>query len=399
MVRLAAPLRPLFPYLKPAYSVGTSLVAPFAVAASKLRGGQLPTGTVADLATAATRSGGRSWVVRRSERIVRPIPPGSPPHPTFLGEAEELSDEVIVAELPGGRVLGPHAAVITRDGDLVDDVSRYFGTTRPSQHPLYLRPFTQPPVDVPGRLGVVAYKGAAVNHYHFLLDTLPRIGIIEQCSELELPDKWYVPASTPNQSALLELMGIDADRRLDSTAFPHVRAEQLVVARGPGDELHPPWTTEFVRSCTLDGTLRRRPGRNLYLTRGRSPNNRSILNEEEVTDALGARGFRSLDPSTIGVLDQIREFAEADVIVSAHGAALANLVFSSPGSLVVEMFPGWNVAPCYWKLAATVPGLTYRFLPGICSNDRSSRARALVQDILVDIPALVDIVDEHLAKG
>ena len=124
MVRLAEPLRPLFPYLKPAYTIGTELVAPLSVLASKVSGGYLPSGAVRTLEDAAESSGGRCFTVRLPEEIDRPVPAGRPEgHPTFAAEARELNGRVAVAELPNGRVLGPHSAVITGGGELVQEVS------------------------------------------------------------------------------------------------------------------------------------------------------------------------------------------------------------------------------------------------------------------------------------
>jgi capsular polysaccharide biosynthesis protein len=303
-----------------------------------------------------------------------------------------------VAELPRGRVLGSHAAVITDRGDLVHEVSHYFGTRRPRQHPLYLHPFPPDPVEVPGSLGVLAYQGGGVNWYHFMIDVLPRIAIAEECDEIEAPDLWYVPASTPDRAGLLERMGITADRRIDSMQVPHVRAERLVVPSLAGYEQHPAWGTQFLRERLLGPDYHRVSGRYLYITRGVSKNNRAVLNEAEVMAALEARGFESVDPATLSIEDEIRCFAEAEIIVTAHGAALTNLVFSSPGASVIELFPASHAVATFWKLATTVPGLEYRYLCGLGPKSEPDRSKMLVSDITVDIPALLALVDERFER-
>jgi capsular polysaccharide biosynthesis protein len=397
VVRLAEPLRPLFPYLKPAYSVGTEVVAPLSLLASKVSGGYLPSGAVRTLEDAASSSGGRCFTVRLPEETDRPPAVGRPSgHPTFAAEARELIGRVAVAELPGGRVLGPHSAVITGDGNLVSEVSQYFGTRRPRQHPLYLSPFPPDPLEVSGRLGVLAYQGGERNWYHFLVDVLPRIAIAEQCGEIETPDRWYVPASTQDRAGLLDRMGITAEKRIDSMQVPHVRAEQLVVPSLPGYEQHPAWVAPFLRERLLAPGYGRIPGRCIYITRGASKRNRAVLNEPEVIAALEAHGFAAVNPGALTIDEEVRTFAEADVVVSAHGAALTNMVFMNPGSLVIELFPASHVMPCYWKLAGTVPGVDYRYLCGIGAEREPNRTKMLVSDITVDIPALLAMVDEHL---
>lgn len=397
VVRLAEPLRPLFPYLKPAYSIGTEVVAPFSLLASKVGGGHLPTGAVRTLEEAAATSGGRCFTVLAPEQTSRALPLGRPAgHPMFTAEAREQIARVALAELPAGRVLGRHAAVITGNGDLVSEVSQYFGTRRPRQHPLYLSPFPPDPVDVPGRLGVLAYQGGGVNYYHFVTDVLPRIAIAERCAGIETPDRWYVPASTRDWARLLERMGITAGRWIDSAEVPHVRAECLVVPGLPGPEQHPPWVTAFLRERLLPAGYERVPGRCVYVTRGGSKNNRAVRDENEVVAALETRGFACVDAGALTIDEQIRTFAEADLVVSAHGAALTNIVFMNAGALVVELFPASHVMPCYWKLAGTVPGLDYRYLCGIGPQRQPDRTRMLVSDITVDLPALLRMVDEHL---
>jgi capsular polysaccharide biosynthesis protein len=396
MVRIAEPLRPLFPYLKPAYSIGTEVVAPLTLLASKLSGGHLPSGAVRTLEDAAESSGGRCVTVRLPEETDRALPTGRPAgHPTFAAEARELIGRVAVAELPRGRVLGPYSAVITDRGDLVQEVSQYFGTRRPRQHPLYLKPFPPDPVDVPGRLGVLAYQHGGLNWYHFITDVLPRIAIAEE-SGIETPDRWYVPASTQDRIGLLERMGITAERRIDSMLVPHVRAESLVVPGLPGTEQHPAWVTQFLRERLLTDGYERVPGRCVYITRGATKNNRAVLNESDVIAALEARGFVAVNPGKLTIDDEIRTFAEADLVVSAHGAALSNIIFMGPGAAVLELFPASHVMPCYWKLAGTVPGLNYRYLCGVGAKREPDRTKMLVTDITVDIPALLAMLDEHV---
>lgn len=391
MVRLPARLRPLFPYLKPAYVAGTRAVAPAAQRISRSGSGLLPIGSVPTLELAAAASGGSFTVAREPELLSRPAmlgrPAGLPLSDTSDGDH---LGRVGVAELPGGRVLGRHRAVITAGGELVDEVSRYFGTRRLREHPLFLNPFPPEPLAVPGRLGVLAVRGDS-NYYHFLMDVLSRLGVLEQAG-VPAPERWYVPASLPFQRELLDLAGIDAAEVVDAGVHPHVRADRLVVPGLPANtEKNPPWVVAFLRERLL-GPATTPPTRRIYVTRGASANNRTVRNEAAVRALLDARGFEAVDPGTLPVREQIATFADAAAVVATHGAALANLVFCSPGSAVVELFPAGCLLPDYWRLSCGVPGLTYRYL----SSDGRTRTRraALVRDIDVDVPVLAAVLDE-----
>ncbi|MFN2560849.1 MAG: DUF563 domain-containing protein [Jatrophihabitans sp.] len=395
MVRLPPRLRPLFPYLKPAYVRGTRLVAPTSQWLSRRRDGYLPTGWVHSLEDAASSSGGRSWVARPAEVLTRPTMQGVPPGLELTDDTDgEHVDRLAVAELPGGRVLGPHRAVITGRGDLVHEVSRYFGTTRPREHPLFLNPLVGPPLEVDGRLGVLATRGDG-NYYHFVFDALSRVGAVEQCPDVAPPDRWYVPATTRFQRELLAMMGLDESRVIDADRHPHVRAECLVVAGAPAmNEKNPPWVVEFLRRRLLDQVDVGRERRRIYITRGAALNNRAVLDEAGVIAFLEARGFTAIDPGAISVAEQIRAFAEASLIVAPHGAALTNIMFASSGAAVIELFPAGTLLPDFWRMATGVPGLRYRYLSGPRTAARASRGAAIVSDITVDLPALGRLIDE-----
>jgi capsular polysaccharide biosynthesis protein len=406
VVRLPARLRPLFPYLKPAYVQATRMLAPTTQAVSRWRHGQLPTGVVATLDEAASTSGGRCVIARPAERVTRPPMTGLPPAMPLTDTSDgEYFPQVAVAELPGGRVLGPHRAIVTGQGDLVQEVSWYFGTTRPREHPLFWQPFTDAPLEVAGRLGVLATRGDA-NYYHFLMDVLPRVAVLAQAPDIAPPDRWYVPARTRFQRELLDLAGIGAEQRIDADEHPHVQAETLVVPAPPVMiERNPPWVVGYLRGLLLPPATQPQPpaspssARRIYVTRGTAANNRAVRNESEVLALLIEREFESVDPGAMSVRDQIATFAGASIIVSPHGAALANLVFASAGSTVIELFPPGVLLPDYWRLASGVPGLRYRYLSATVPGRPPSRASAIVRDIHVDIAALRALLDEAESSG
>jgi capsular polysaccharide biosynthesis protein len=388
----------LFPVFKSAYTKGTRAVAPFTVRLSQRRGGHLPTGVAWTMDDAAADHG-RMWVSRPEEVLHRPVPEGVPArHPVFVAPAEEVVPRVGVLELDGGRVLSPHSVVITGQNRFVREMSWYFGTTRPREHPIFLNPRPPAPTHVPGRLGVLASRGDA-NYYHFLHDCLPRISVLEQCPDVAPVDAWYVARRSRFQRELLDLMGIPEDQVVDSAAVPHVRAATLVVPGLPSDvERNPPWVNAFLRERLKPADVDRIPGRRIYLPRRAGRHNRQVRNEDEVIARLRRRGFELVDPGELPVIEQIRTFGEADVIVAPHGAALANLAFCSPGSALLELFPAQSFVADYWKMAAGVPGLEYQYLGGAGRAAGTSRARFVTADITVDLPQLERMVDQILDR-
>jgi capsular polysaccharide biosynthesis protein len=96
----------------------------------------------------------------------------------------------------------------------------------------------------------------------------------------------------------------------------------------------------------------------------------------------------------MSVVDQIRTFATANVIVAPHGAALANIIFAPPGSKLVELFPAGCLLPDYWRLASSVPGMGYRYVSAYGGPRRPTRAGTIVRDIELDVAALAAVLDE-----
>jgi hypothetical protein len=385
----------MFPYLKPAYTQATRLVAPVTVKASQLRGGYLPTGVVDTMEEAASSTGGRCVVVRPAETVERTVPLGFPAHDSdFEVVRSERVPRVAIAELPGGRVLSPHNAVITGADDLLLEVSLYFGTSRAREHPICLHPFPGLPLEVGGRLGVLALQGDS-NYYHFMIDVLPRLGLFEQCPEIAPPELWYAPAGEEFQRELLGLLGIGPDQYVDSSRVRHVQAECLVVPSPPAmTVINPPWAVSFLRRRLLATPIERVEGRAIYVNRGGGPNNRQVTNEGELIDYLSARGFQVIVPEKMSATEKIRAFAEASVIVGAHSAGLVNLAFASPGAAVVELFPAGGTNTCYWKLASGVPGLEYRYVCGSGDPTPLSLSEFLTRDIVADLKAIGAMLDD-----
>ena len=396
MVRLPARLKPLFPYLKPMYVQATRMAAPTTQFLSRRRGGYLPGGVVPTLAEAAVSTGGRYEQARAAEVVERPPITGVPADMPLTDPSDGESFAAVgVAELPGGRVLGPHHAVVTGRGDLVQEVSWYFGTRRPREHPVFLNPFPAPPLHVDDRLGVLAARGD-VNYYHYLMDVIVKLGVLEQAPSIPTPERWYASVSGPPfQRQLLELAGLPADAVVDAVENPHVQADVLVVPAPPAmSEVNPPWAVQWLRDRLLPRVDRSGPPQRIYVTRGPAANNRTVLNDDAVTTVLEERGFVLVDPGQLTVADQIRTFANAEVVVATHGAALANLTFCTPGATVIELVPAGCLLPDYWRLVSGIPGVSYRYLTAPGKAPRRGRAATIVRDIEVDVPALQRLLDE-----
>ncbi|HUD65090.1 MAG TPA: glycosyltransferase family 61 protein [Candidatus Sulfotelmatobacter sp.] len=64
---------------------------------------------------------------------------------------------------------------------------------------------------------------------------------------------------------------------------------------------------------------------------------RALLNEDALVEAFLSRGYEVVEPELLPFPDQIRLFAEAELVVGLGGAALFNVIFSPPATRVVSI--------------------------------------------------------------
>jgi hypothetical protein len=199
-------MRPLWPQIKVAYRWCNQRVAPLTGQLSRVAGGYLPRHSVDVVDRSVAEGSGRMWVARPEEHLDRAIPEGEPlRHPSFVSEIEDSIPRVAVGELPGGRVMPPHGVVVDGRGAMIEEFSTYWGTLNWRQHPVFWHPFPGPPLEVPGRLGVLAGRGDH-GYYHFLLDILPRLALLDTTG-VPAPDRWYAPLQHRFQREFFELAG------------------------------------------------------------------------------------------------------------------------------------------------------------------------------------------------
>lgn len=394
MAALPHRMRPLWPWAKRCHVMMTECIGPLARTCSQLFGERrLPrraAGSTIDFAASGLAGGLTVDQVHPATSARHGLPVGSPPgHPAFLEQTVATFPPTFVAVVPQGHVLGPYGAVMTADGTLLFDVSPYFGITRWQQHPLYLQARLPPPVHLEGSVAVLTTRGGD-SYFHFMLDVLPRLALLERAVALAALDRYVVNASRQFQRELLAQFGVPLDRIVQSTSFPHLVAKHLVVPSLP--ERHsrtPTWVVDFLRQRLLPETVTS-TSRRVYVARGAADATRRVSNEEDVVAALRKAGVEPACLEGMGISDQVQLFAEAELVIAPHGAALTNILFCGPRTDIVEIFPPGYVNPCYWNLASAVGHLNYRYVMGAGREPRTrTGSRSAQRDFSVDIDRLL----------
>jgi len=326
----------------------------------------------------------------------------------FYGGVQGQAFSGTVLQIPNGRVVGTGTIIDSHD-TMIGDVSREMikGNDQ-SRHSVFKRMMLPPVVDISGTVGVAAVVGAEV-YWHWMVDLLPRLHLIRKYArEVEPVDKIVInPVRAKYQIEMLAALGFDRSILLETNwAEFHIRADQLL-APCITPQVPARWMCEFLHQelgprlgdSTIDTPEL------LYVSRN-DARNRRLLNEDAVMSRLEPLGFRKVAMTGLRVADQAALFRNARVIITPHGSGLTNMVFSNPGTVVIELFQPAYMNSCYWAIAdflqidyyaligmgKTVPppppGVEYRHW--FFSNMKPDAEYG--DDVMVDIDALMALL-------
>jgi capsular polysaccharide biosynthesis protein len=111
-----------------------------------------------------------------------------------------------------------------------------------------------------------------------------------------------------------------------------------------------PEVVSFLRSALKRSSSRNKYPRRILVSRSDS-HHRKVVNEEELYKKLKPLGFSRVSLTGMTFQEQIDIFSHAEVIMGIHGAGLSNIVFSNPGTKLIEIFPSSYVNSCFRVVA------------------------------------------------
>ena len=316
-----------------------------------------------------------------SERLVRlpPLTLDAEVHPAFRREMQRVTLPAGIAILPKGRVITRTGTVIGSDDTLIGDVSDTALPASANAHPIFLSLKLPPLTRIGGNIAVLTTHTSNI-YYHWIIDAIPRLHLLERSGIAW--DRIVVPSAMSFQSEALALLGLAPEQCITDPRL-HLEAERLIVPSLPGVIGNPQlWACRFVRD-----RLNVLPGnggpQRIYVSRAKA-GTRRFINEHELIGVLKEFGFVCIFLEDLSIREQIGLFADAEIIVAAHGSGLANLVFCREGAQVVEILSPNYVNVMYWALSNQV-GLRYAYLCGQAKDGSSSlRGRRVHEDMWVD---------------
>ena len=167
----------------------------------------------------------------------------------------------------------------------------------------------------------------------------------------------------PFQTQSLEMLGIPGEKIIRSTEITgfHLQASRLLVPSLPSalGGINA-WVAGFLRKTFHGIEPKKAVGKRIYLSRARA-NNRLLLNEKEVWQQLQSLGFEEFHAEDYSFAEQIWIFQHAEAVIGPHGSGFANIVFSRPGTKIIDIQPPSYINSCFW-IAANQVNLDYYYL-------------------------------------
>jgi capsular polysaccharide biosynthesis protein len=122
-------------------------------------------------------------------------------------------------------------------------------------------------------------------------------------------------------------------------------------------------------------------------------------NEAELAEALRPLGFTTFVAGQAPVIEQIRAFSRARVIVGAHGAGLTNLIFAPPGAFVLEIATPGSVGMGEFRFIAGALGQRIVTLVAQRPGDNARRdVIPLKWNFYADIPQVLAALRENVPE-
>ena len=361
------------------------------------------------LIVAAPLRGVGEWCADHSARyrvVARAVPALIYP-PRFFGDPPTAPvavtrPETYVAEIPDATVVGAESLVIAPDGLVLWDLAGLPGAERFDLAEGIVRyaedgvalldarlsgaPTDATPPSEPIEAGIHMACFSSSNYYHCIVELITRFAALEALADPELASlPLLVDEGCVAVPQLLEVIRVVAgtDRELiQLRAGVARRVRRLILpsslswmpnnqrdgmAPEPGDTHVSAEAIRYLRKRLVppDVHLPERGTRRICILK---PTSKRLQNSGELADVAAEFGFQIVRPESLSQADQIRLFAQADVIVGETGAALTNILFApSRARIVVLVGDGWRWT-IFSQIAAVI-GQSMTFVVGRVTSE------------------------------
>ena len=205
-------------------------------------------------------------------------------------------------------------------------------------------------------LSDVFVLGGADNYYHFLFDIMPRLALLKWIPELQRLRLLIGTDLTRTQMPIVIYVFSQLDIPTKNISTLHKGffpiSSVFMPAKIGRETAISIWKNLILPPDHGPGPRRRR----LFVERN-NLQTRRVVNQDEVKDYLSRQDFDCIDPGELPFEEQIALFANANLIVGAHGAGLANILFAPSDCHFIELYG--ERALDLLQIIASLQGMTY----------------------------------------
>lgn len=287
----------------------------------------------------------------------------------------------------GGILIAPGGRVIQESESNRDDSGRSFRRLNPNYWKrryvadLTCRRKLPAPSKLHGRAAILN-NYVANNFYHWMLEVGPKLTALDLAG-IEV-DHYVLDCHLPYQRRILQLLGVDLTRVIQPHCQSHLLADEIVWFNMPTTGVVQQYASAILKQLA-NNTPRESSRNRIYISR-RDAVHRRLQNEREVERELGKLGVTSVCMSDLSIDEQIELFRDASLIVTIHGAALANLIFANPHLKIVEIVPESRMNRSLFPEWSRQLGLDHLLV--YCQTSRfRQRLQVCVDDLLAAVEA------------
>jgi hypothetical protein len=221
--------------------------------------------------------------------------------------------------------------------------------------------------------GILLGSRVDYNWFHFLIETLPRLYLVDGLVEPAVP---IIVSKRIPETARQVLGAITSRKVIEVDSASSVRISNAIV---PGPVVYHPdsqflWGDASLSNFNLDARTQLRrdvlnsveptaEARNLYWPR--VSKYRLIANAKKVWRLLQRKNFERENPGELSFKEQVRSIHSASTLVATGGALMSNFIFAQPGARIIVLVSDLGKTYPVPSILASVANAEVRMVGGL----------------------------------
>jgi capsular polysaccharide biosynthesis protein len=238
----------------------------------------------------------------------------------------------VVYKIDNANIIGPYAITYTDDHYLIEDTLGHENLLFDSA--IYTIQSGMLPINIESKTDLRLESAVSLagiwshSYYHWFIDYLPRIMILESLSEDIEKTKIIISKNPPEWlESSLRLLGYSKDNlfeiskdriKIDTLFLSAIPREDRVASHGR-NTWYAPEPYKMIADKLIQKVDNSVSGsKRIYISRA-DADNRRVMNRPEVMKLLSQYGFKSYELSRLTLSEQVELFSNAEFIVGPHG--------------------------------------------------------------------------------